>query len=139
MAFGSGDALTAGSKISEATELDELRSAIHPSRRYSVTTQVSGSLPAAGTQFIVSYQWANLTSLTAEHMFLTERVREEPGLDVCVRQPIPYFGGLPGHVEATADLRNLLAQGYVPLDLGARRTYLVQMPRSVRGGLNFIF
>jgi hypothetical protein len=66
-------------------------------------------------------------------------MREDPGLNVRIRQPIPYLSGLPGHVEATADLRNLLAQGYTSLDAGPRRIYLLQVPRSVRGGFSFVF
>jgi hypothetical protein len=43
-------------------------------------------------------------------------------------------------MEATADLRNLLAQGYLPLSLAdGRSIVLVQNPRSFRGGLSFIF
>jgi hypothetical protein len=43
-------------------------------------------------------------------------------------------------MEASADLRNLLAQGYLPLSAaGGQRLLLVQTPRSVRGGLSFIF
>jgi hypothetical protein len=46
---------------------------------------------------------------------------------------------LPGRLEASAELRNILAQGYVPLNLSGRKAYLVHAPRSVRGGLSFIF
>jgi hypothetical protein len=43
-------------------------------------------------------------------------------------------------MEATADLRNLLAQGYLPMTFaGGQRLLLVQTPRSVCGGLSFIF
>jgi hypothetical protein len=43
-------------------------------------------------------------------------------------------------MEATADLRNLMAQGYIPLSVaGGQRLLLVENPRSVRGGVNFIF
>ena len=42
-------------------------------------------------------------------------------------------------MEATADLRNLLAQGYLPLGGTAGRSVLTNSPRLVRGGLNFIF
>jgi hypothetical protein len=60
-----------------------------------------------------------------------------PGFNVYVRQPIPGFGG---HVEATADIRNMLAQGYLPMNaVGGQRILLVQNPRSVRGGLSFTF
>ena len=45
-----------------------------------------------------------------------------------------------GRLEASADLRNLLAQGYLPLAAGdGRRLLLVQSPRALRGGLSFIF
>jgi hypothetical protein len=43
-------------------------------------------------------------------------------------------------MEATADLRNLLAQGYIPVALpDGQHLLLVHTPRSVRGGLNFRF
>jgi len=43
-------------------------------------------------------------------------------------------------MDAMIDIRNLLAQGYVPL-MGSdgRTVYLVQAARSVRGGLAFTF
>jgi hypothetical protein len=63
-----------------------------------------------------------------------------PGLNVLVRQPLPRFGGLPWRMEATADLRNMLAQGYVPLNAAdGQKILLVETPRSFRGGLSFIF
>jgi hypothetical protein len=43
-------------------------------------------------------------------------------------------------MEADAELRNLLAEGYLPLAGGnGQRLYLVHNPRIVRGGLNFRF
>jgi hypothetical protein len=43
-------------------------------------------------------------------------------------------------MEAMLDLRNLLAQGYVPvMGQDGRTVYLVQSARSVRGGLAFVF
>ena len=43
-------------------------------------------------------------------------------------------------MEASADLRNLLAQGYVPvMGRDGRTVYLVQSARSVRGGIAFNF
>jgi PilZ domain len=46
-----------------------------------------------------------------------------------------------GHLEILIDIRNLLAQGYVPLvDADGRTVYLVQSSaRSIRGGLAFNF
>jgi hypothetical protein len=60
-----------------------------------------------------------------------------PGLNIYIRQPIPGFNG---RLEATADLRNLLAQGYVPIATpGGLQLLLVDNPRSFRGGLAFRF
>jgi hypothetical protein len=43
-------------------------------------------------------------------------------------------------MEALLDLRNLLAQGYVPvMGKDGQMLYLVQSSRSVRGGLAFSF
>ena len=61
-------------------------------------------------------------------------------LNVFLRQPLPGFSFLPLHMEAMVDLRNLLAQGYVPvMGQDGRTVYLVQSARAVRGGVAFIF
>ncbi len=137
LAFGSSGALTA--KPGDLAILAELRDAITTTRRHSLTARVSGSVPTSGTQFVTSYQWANVDALTPPHLYLTQRVREGLGWNVHIRQPLPRLGGLPGRFEANADLRNLLAQGYVPLNVAGRRVVMVHTPRSVRGGVSFIF
>jgi hypothetical protein len=139
MAYGSGGALTADRLGTDADSPEELRRLIQTSRRYSLTARLSGTVPETGSQFVTSYQWSNLRSLTPTHMFLTQRAREGLGLNLLVRQPIPYLSGLPGRLELTADMRNLLAQGYVPLVSSGRRVLLMHTPRSLRGGLSFIF
>ena len=119
---------------------DELRSMIRASRRNAVTTRGSGTVPKSGTHFIASYQWMDQRSATPGHMYSTQAMRPEAGLNIYVRQPIPTFFSLPWRMEANADLRNLLAQGYLPLSFtDGRRLLLVQTPRSFRGGLSFIF
>ena len=43
-------------------------------------------------------------------------------------------------MDAVVDVRNLLAQGYVPvLGQDGRTVYLVQSARSIRGGVAFSF
>ncbi|HOQ44412.1 MAG TPA: carboxypeptidase-like regulatory domain-containing protein [Bryobacteraceae bacterium] len=136
--FGSASVLTANG-VPETGSPDELRAKIRASRRHSLTMRLAGALPKTGTQFSTSYQWADLAALTPQRVYLTQAVRENMGLNIQLRQPIPHFGGLPGRLEATADLRNLLEQGYVPLTVTGRRSYLMHTPRSLRGGLSFIF
>jgi hypothetical protein len=61
-------------------------------------------------------------------------------LNLYIRQPIPGFGMLPWRMEATADLRNMLAQGYLPINMSnGQQLLLVESPRSFRGGISFIF
>ncbi len=73
------------------------------------------------------------------HAFLTQRWQPQLGLNVQIRQPLPVTAG-PGRLEMSAELRNLLAQGYLPITSpDGRRLWLVQMPRAVRGGISFIF
>jgi len=139
MTYGSGGALTVDRKGPEPVTTEDLRSAIRTDRRQSLTARLSGTAPGTGTQFAASYQWANVLALNPDHMYLTQNARENLGLNFQVRQPIPYFGGLPGHMEATAEMRNLLAQGYVPVMCNGQRLYMMQSARSVRGGLSFIF
>ena len=59
-------------------------------------------------------------------------------MNVHISQPLPLMR-MPWRIEATADLRNLLAQGYLPLGGSGSRAILTNSPRLVRGGLNFIF
>ena len=71
------------------------------------------------------------------HYSLTTKATQEIGWNFAVRQPLPGFGGM--RMEAAAELRNLLAQGYLPISVGDRVTLLTNSPRGVRGGLSFIF
>lgn len=139
--YGSAGVLTAERGSIDTQSPDELRSMIRAGRRHAVTMRVSAVSRWTGTHLIASYQWTdNHRAITPGHLYSTQSVRPVPGLNLYVRQPIPSFSILPWRMEATADLRNLLAESYLPLSLAdGRRMLLVQMPRSFRGGLSFIF
>ena len=140
MMYGSVGVLAPQSKEIASEDPDDLRAMIRASRRHAVTSRVSGVMPGSGTQFIASYQWADQRAVTPGHLYSTQSTRPEPGLNVYVRQPIPAFWSLPWRMEASADLRNMLAQGYLPLSFAdGRRLLVMQTPRSFRGGLSFIF
>ena len=48
--------------------------------------------------------------------------------------------GMPGRFELSLDVRNALAQGYVPIRTASgQQLRLIQSPRALRGGLSFIF
>jgi hypothetical protein len=138
--YGTTGVLAPGTDQLATNNLDELRSAIRAERRNAVTTRAHGTFRSSGTYFIASYQWMNDRAATPANIYSTDSMRPEPGLNVYVRQPIPSFSSLPWRIEATADLRNLLAQGYLPLSTATgQQILLVQNPRSFRGGLRFIF
>jgi hypothetical protein len=82
----------------------------------------------------------NGPGLTPVDMFNASAGQSDPYLNIFIRQPIPTLGFLPSHMEAVIDVRNLLAQGYVPvLGQDGQTVYLVQSARSVRGGVAFTF
>ena len=138
--YGSVGVLAPTTNELATDNLADLRSMIHASRRNAVTTRGTGVIARTGTHFIASYQWMDQRAITPGPIYTTQPIRPEPGLNFYVRQPIPTFFSLPWRMEATADLRNLLAQGYIPLSVaGGQRLLLVENPRSVRGGVNFIF
>jgi len=104
-----------------------------------LTLSLAETLPVSGTHVISSYGWIDSRAMMPDHYFLTEDMNQVTGWNVRIRQPLPMFFGMGGRLEVTAELRNLLAQGYLPLDAAGRRALLTNSPRSVRGGLAFIF
>ena len=73
-------------------------------------------------------------------MFNTSAGQSDPFLNIFVRQPVPGTRSLPGHMDVLLEIRNLLAQGYVPVfGQDGRTVYLVQSARAVRGGVAFSF
>lgn len=138
--YGSTGALTMQPGVLESGNPDALRAMIRAGRRHAATLRGKGTVPWTGTQLIGSYQWADSRSVAPVRLYATQNVRPEPGLNLYLRQPVPGWSLLPWRMEITADLRNLLAQGYLPLaTTSGRRMFLMQTPRSFRGGLSFIF
>lgn len=138
--YGSMGALTAGGRYPVNGNADELRSMIRPGRRTAATARITATLPGSGTHLIASYQWTDSHWAMPGHLYSTQPVSPLPGFNIYVRQPVPMLSFRPCRVEVTADLRNMLAQGYLPLGApGGPRVMLVETPRSVRGGFNFIF
>jgi hypothetical protein len=120
-------------------ELQDAREWIRTERRHAVAAKFSGTIPHAKTHWIASYRWTSGPALTPVDLFNASAGQSDPYLNLFVRQPIPA-GFLSTHMEVLVDLRNLLAQGYVPvMGSDGRTVYLVQSARSVRGGVAFSF
>jgi hypothetical protein len=120
--------------------LQEARQSILVRDRHSMAAKVSGTMPGAKTHWIASYRWISGQALTPVDMFNASAGQADPYLNIFFRQPIPGTGFLPGHMEALIDVRNLLAEGYVPvLGQDGHTVYLVQSARAIRGGIAFSF
>ena len=120
-------------------QLQDARDFIRTVRRQALAAKFSGTVPKTKTHLVASYRYTDGRTLTPVDLFNSSAGQAGPYLNLFIRQPIPS-SFINGHMELLVDLRNLLAQGYVPL-MGSdgRTVYLVQSDRSVRGGLAFNF
>ncbi len=108
--------------------------------RHALAAKFKGTIPRTHTNWIASYRWVNGPALTPVDMFNASPGQSDPYLNLFIRQRIPTLGFLPTHMEMLVDLRNLLAQGYVPVvGQDGQTVYLVQAARSVRGGVTITF
>jgi len=140
VAFGTGGTLEPKNEIVEPGNAERLRGALRPTQRTWTNVRINGAVPGAGTRFMASYMLTNDRAALPAHRYMTMRQSPDLGLNIQIRQPIPSFGIWSGRVEAVAELRNLLQQGYLPINgSSGRRVVLLPSPRTVRGGLAFIF
>jgi hypothetical protein len=121
-------------------ELQEAQQWITTQRRQALAAKLTGTIPHTHTRWIASYRWVNGPALTPVDMFNASAGQSDPFFNLFIRQAIPTMGILPAHMEALIDLRNLLAQGYVPVvGQDGQTVYLVQAARSIRGGVSISF
>lgn len=120
-------------------ELQDARNWIRTEQRHAIAAKFSGTIPKSKTRWITSYRYTGGHALTQVDLFNTSAGQSDPYWNLFIRQPIPA-SFLAGHMEILMDLRNLLAQGYVPvMGRDGHTLYLVQSARSVRGGVAFSF
>jgi hypothetical protein len=120
--------------------LQEARDSFSVRDRHSIAGKMAGTIPGTHTRWMASYRWTSGPALTSVDAFNVSPGQTDPYLGFYLRQPIPGTSFMPCHMDAIIDVRNLLAQGYVPL-LGqdGRTVYLVQSARAIRGGVAFTF
>lgn len=120
--------------------LQDAQQWIGTAHRQAIAAKLSGTVRRTHTRYIASYRWVNGSALTPVDAFNASAGQAEPFFNVFLRQPLPNFGFISSHMEALVDVRNLLAQGYVPvLAQDGQTVYLVQSARAVRAGLAFNF
>ena len=135
--YSTGGAIDAES---EPTTWQSLAPSLAINRHHSLGAKFSGYVPASGTHWIASYQWTTGNPLSMVDAFNASPGQTDPYLSVFIRQPLPATSFIPAKMDALLDLRNVLAQGYLPLGGPDGRTvYMVQSARSLRGGLSFTF
>jgi hypothetical protein len=121
-------------------KLQDVREQSITRNRHVLSGKLSGTTPHTKTQWIASYGFESGRSLTPVDMFNASAGQSDPFFDVFLRQPIRCSKALAGHMDVVVEIRNLLAQGYVPVfGQDGRTVYLVQSARAVRGGLAFNF
>jgi len=129
-------ALAPGSEDVAATSF--LRDSLNTRYRHSVGGRFSGHVRHSGTEFHAGYKWLSGPALSHQDSYGEAFYDLDPYLSVGVRQPLP--GSLWNcRWEFTADVRNLLAQGYIPVTTQDGSVVLVSASRSFRGGLSFQF
>ncbi|MGA3188874.1 MAG: carboxypeptidase-like regulatory domain-containing protein, partial [Bryobacteraceae bacterium] len=112
IAAGSSGALLAD--MNSAADADALRAAIHTVQRTWLSARISRTLPVTGTRVTTSYGYTDFHTLMPSHVSMTDQSNQDTGWNIYIRQPLPALPGLFGtfgRFEATAELRNLLAQG----------------------------
>lgn len=111
---------------------------VHRTQRVWLTARASATLPGTRTHIVASYGWTDFHVLMPVHLSLTGATDQDEGFNVRVRQPLPRLNMLRfGRIEATAEVRNALGQGYLPIGCGY--AVLTNSPRILRGGFDFLF
>jgi hypothetical protein len=109
-----------------------------PSRSFG--GKVSTRIPLSNTQVTTSYQWLERGRVTGVDPYGQAELQVQPFLGVQIRQPLPSLAFFPCRIEALADFRNLLGQGYVSLPRQDGKPLLLSSAyRTLRGGFSVQF
>lgn len=128
-----------GSEISSSAGSPSQR-ILNQENHNTAAIDVKAKAPVAGTRILVNYGWVDGNAVIPRHVFVTQNSSAQPGFNILIRQPLPRICSMGGHFELTADLYNLLAQGYLPVNSGdGHKLLIIQAPRAIRGGLKFVF
>jgi len=139
VAYMVGDALQASGVVNRSPEGD-LQGALKPVRCSSLAGRVSARIPVTQTRVTSSYEWVQRGLVTMVDPHGQADLQLQPFLGIQVHQPLPALAFLPAHIEAIADFRNFLAQGYSPVTQSGETTLLLSSTyKSIRGGFSVEF
>jgi Carboxypeptidase regulatory-like domain len=134
VAYATGRALAATS--AGTARLPEMAAGLHAEDAQAVTATLNGRVERTGTKVRAGYRWQPRRLATGVDPY----AGDQGYLSFYVRQAVRLGDLLPPGLEATVDVTNLLAEGYLPfLSADGRTLFLAESPRTVRGGLSFTF
>ena len=141
LGYGNTGVIQPGEQSIGSLDLSDFRRNLQVSRAHLIVASVAAESAHSGTRAVASYQWASRDSVIAPDLYNDFSARSGPGLNIMIRQPLPITGPLPGsRFEVTADIRNLLKAGYIPIEgVDGQTIYVMPAVRSYRGSLSFIF
>jgi hypothetical protein len=129
-----------GQRTQLLDDLSNLSAGLHNERRQSLAVKLGTQLPHSGTQIVTSYKWMDGTAILPRDPYSDSIGQTDANFNIVIRQPLPQLTPFMGHVEALAEIRNLLSQGYIPLTTAdGRHVFLLQNVRSFRGGFSVNF
>jgi len=139
MVYALSEAVAADASA-DGTHPTDLRSALRTASTQSAGGRFSARIPVSRTVLTASYFWLPRGRVTSVDPYGQASLGMHPYLDLQVRQPLPSITFIPAHIEALADFRNLLEQGYVPVPgTGEDPLLLSAAYRSIRGGFSVQF
>jgi hypothetical protein len=134
----SGRALQADLATEKPQSLAARTTGLQLRRAATAAIALNGRLPDTGTRIRAVYRWQGDGMLTPIDSY--REFTDQEFLSFQVRQAVRWEGVLPPGLEASIDVTNLLAQGYVPFVSSDGRTlFLSQAPRTLQAGLSINF
>jgi len=136
--YAVGDALS--TRVGLTDRPVDLQRALRTASTQSVGGKLAVRIPGSKTLLTTSYVHLPHQRITSVDPYGQANAGMHPYLNFQVRQPLPAIAFIPAHIEALADFRNLLEQGYVPVfGAGEDPLLLSAAYRSFRGGFSVQF
>jgi hypothetical protein len=124
-----------GLRTNLSDDLSNLAASLHNERRQSRAVKLGVQTPVTDTKIIASYKWMDGLAILPRDPYSDSIGQTDANFNIVIHQPLPQLTPFMGHVEAVAEVRNLLSQGYIPLiTADGRRIFLLQNVKSFRGG-----
>jgi hypothetical protein len=139
--YAMGEALTVNSaRLVRGDAQKNIQRNLHAEPSRSFGGKIWARVPVSNTRVITSYQCLQRGRLTSVDPYGQADLGIHPFLGLQIRQPLPTLSFLPAHIEALADFRDLLGQGYTSLPHSGGKPFLLTSAyRSLRGGFSVQF